>query len=91
MKSLQHEYFHSHIQYVENERRLITIAYSEIIYAEFYQNKLFVHSLSGDYTLEIEPKEMKQTLLDKGLIRTHQALCQSGTYQIYRTRYSHLQ
>lgn len=72
MKSLQHEYFHSHIQYVENERRLITIAYSEIIYAEFYQNKLFVHSLSGDYTLEIEPKEMKQTLLDKGLIRTHQ-------------------
>ena len=72
MKSLQHEYFHSHIQYVENERRLITIAYKDIIYAEFYRNQIFIHSITGDYNLEIAPKQMKQTLLEKGLIRTHQ-------------------
>ena len=72
MKSLQHEYFHSHIQYVENERRLITIAYRDIIYAEFYRNQIFIHSITGDYNLEIAPKQMKQTLLEKGLIRTHQ-------------------
>ena len=80
MHSLQHEYFHSHIQYVENERHLITIAYKDIIYAEFYKNELFIHTLSENHTLQVIPKEMKQTLLHQGLIRTHQGFYVNPAY-----------
>lgn len=72
LKSLQHRYYTSHIQYVENERRLITIAYSDIVYAEFYRNLMTAHTADSEYTMEVAPKEMKQTLLKRGFIRAHQ-------------------
>ena len=72
LKTLQHEYYTSHIQYVENERRLITVAYSDIVYVEFYRNTMTVHTAEQVFSMEVVPKEMKKTLLERGLIRTHQ-------------------
>ena len=72
LKTLQHEYCTSHIQYVENERRLITVAYSDIVYVEFYRNTMTVHTAEQVFSMEVVPKEMKKTLLERGLIRTHQ-------------------
>ena len=70
--SLRHKYFQSHVQYVENERYYSSIAYSDIIYAEFYKKQCALHTATNSLTIEVTPKQAKQCLLQKGFIRTHQ-------------------
>lgn len=72
INSLQHKYYQTHIQYVENERYFFTVAYSDVIYAEFYKKQCSIHTENNTLTLAVSPKQAKQNLLQKGFIRAHQ-------------------
>lgn len=81
LKSLQHRYYTSHIQYVENERRLITIAYSDIVYAEFYRNLMTAHTADSEYTMEDCSEENEADPVETGIYsRTSRILCKSSSY-----------
>ena len=72
LRTLQRKYCQSHLQYVENERNLITIPYNNIIYTEFYRSEFTIHTANQVFSWKVKPKETKRQLLDRGFIRTHQ-------------------
>lgn len=72
INSLRRKYYQSHIQYVENERYFFAIAYTDIIYVEFYKKHCSIHTANNALTIEVNAKQSKHHLLEKGFIRTHQ-------------------